>query len=706
MSLSYNNEDICVVGMGSVFPKSKTPEDFFQHLLDGHILIDDLSKANDDENHTRSLYLLKNYYSTDRRAVDMSYSLHASWVGEKTLDFFATKHNLSKDIYSDPEILFYESCLQALQNISKKSFSRSAMIVGMSLENLQISDFCEKNVADRLLASLNLKFPEGHSEAEDLKKKIADFAVKDMARRKKNESRFCTKTLSCVQSLLGMNGPNMLVDAACASSLASFDISMDLLRSKQVDLVISGGIELDISPGSFIIFSKVGAMAEGLNRPFDQSSQGISLGEGVGAFALQRLETALEQKNKIYGIVRSRGSSSDGKSSSLFEPTVNGQMLAYERAYADQLDRNVDYLEGHGTGTPVGDKTELESLSQFFNKYKIPIGSVKGNLGHSRGAAGAASLIKCLKIIEHRQIPPTPYFEKLPKNVVTSLFVNKNKIRIPERIEPIRIGVSSFGFGGANFHVVLEEFKKDTPVQKLPEKKLKSVYICGQAVVCKADLPSLIANTKHKIPPKILAYVDDTQKMALLAVEEAARNYQLRFEYMDRLNIHVVSACSLGLEINDRMGERVVVQDLKRRLTPTIKDPLLKLEFENICAFEVHVYPPLSEDTALGALNNVISGRICNAYNFRGKNINLDSNKMSHAAAMMVAKKDLQYRTGLYVIVSAKEEYDHHQRCILRTGVECTIVASDDFALEYDLPILCELAEIEYEEEGFGRASL
>ena len=142
----------------------------------------------------------------------------------------------------------------------------------------------------------------------------------------------------------------------------------------------------------------------------------------------------------------------------------------------------------------------------------------------------------------------------------------------------------------------------------------------------------------------------------------------------------------------------------RRWFSNRILDKESSEKFQKKCDEEMKVYPPISEDSALGMLNNVISGRICNAYNLRGRNLNLDADKNSASIAFLIAKKDLEIKRGMYIIVSALEDIDLETGYIYRDGVTCTILASSDFAFEYDIPILGELDKIEYAEKDFGHA--
>jgi acyl transferase domain-containing protein/NAD(P)H-dependent flavin oxidoreductase YrpB (nitropropane dioxygenase family)/NADP-dependent 3-hydroxy acid dehydrogenase YdfG len=268
-----------------------------------------------------------------------------------------------------------------------------------------------------------------------------------------------------IANRLDLGGVNYTVDAACASSLAALDLGCKELASGTSDLVISGGADLHNSINDYLLFASVHALSPtGQCKTFDAKADGIALGEGVAAVVLKRLEDAERDGDRVYAVIKGIGGSSDGKSLGLTAPRKEGQIRALERAYerAGISPADVSLVEAHGTGTVVGDKTELATLHEFFDDAgaahnACTLGSVKSQIGHTKCAAGLAGLIKSALAIHHRVLPPTCNMEtpSTAYHAATSPFAFR-KTAAPWVEEKRRAGVSAFGFGGTNFHVVLE----------------------------------------------------------------------------------------------------------------------------------------------------------------------------------------------------------------------------------------------------------
>ena len=196
----------------------------------------------------------------------------------------------------------------------------------------------------------------------------------------------------------------------------------------------------------------------------------MMLGEGVGMLVLKRLEDAVKDGDRIYAVVKGIGSSSDGKYKSIYAPHSQGQVKAIRRAYenAGFAPQTVGLIEAHGTGTMVGDPTEFTSINQVFGnnnslKQHIALGTVKSQIGHTKAAAGAASLIKTALALYHKVLPPTINItQPHPKlNIENSPFYLNTETRPWISNQPRRAGVSASGFGGTNYHVVLEEYESE-----------------------------------------------------------------------------------------------------------------------------------------------------------------------------------------------------------------------------------------------------
>ncbi len=270
-----------------------------------------------------------------------------------------------------------------------------------------------------------------------------------------------------VANVLNLRGPSFITDAACASSFAAISAAMELLIERRMDAVITGGVDRNMGASIFVKFCKIGALSATGSRPFGDGADGFVMGEGSGAFLLKRLADAERDGDKIYAVIRGVGGSSDGKGKGITAPNPIGQILATRRAWevAGLDPATATMVEAHGTSTKVGDVVEVESLAEVFGgapRGSIALGSAKSNIGHLKAGAGAAGLLKAVYAVSDKLLPPTLHAEKPNPNINfphTPFIVNHELREWPQRDAsiPRRAGVSAYGFGGTNFHVVLEE---------------------------------------------------------------------------------------------------------------------------------------------------------------------------------------------------------------------------------------------------------
>jgi myxalamid-type polyketide synthase MxaE and MxaD len=270
-----------------------------------------------------------------------------------------------------------------------------------------------------------------------------------------------------ISYLFDFRGPSLAIDTACSSSLVAVHLACCSLRSGESTLALAGGANLILSPAIAINFTKAGAMApDGRCKAFDARANGYVRSEGAGVVVLKRLSQALADGDPIHAVIRGSAVNQDGRSNGLMAPNPLAQEAVLREAYrqAEISPGDVDYVEAHGTGTLLGDPIEAKALGAVLGTDRPPdrpcaLGSVKTNVGHLEAAAGVAGLIKVAQALRHRRIPPSLHFEtpnphipfgELPLRVQTALG------SWTEESGPALAGVSSFGFGGTNVHVVLQ----------------------------------------------------------------------------------------------------------------------------------------------------------------------------------------------------------------------------------------------------------
>ena len=291
-----------------------------------------------------------------------------------------------------------------------------------------------------------------------------------------------------IANVFNFHGPNFVCDAACASAMAAISSAIEGLVEGDFDAAIAGGIDRNMGASTFVKFCKIGALSGTGTRPYAEGADGFVMGEGAAVFLLKRLADAERDGDKIYAVLRGMGGSSDGKGKGITAPNPVGQRLAIERAWksAGLSPSTVTYIEGHGTSTRVGDVVEVQSMVDVLNDFHLPshsvgLGSVKSNFGHLKGAAGAAGLLKVALSLRDKVLPPSVHCEHPNPEIDFAhgpLYVNTELKPWTVPGDGVRrAGLSAFGFGGTNFHAVIEEYiphtsngngKRSVAVQAIP----------------------------------------------------------------------------------------------------------------------------------------------------------------------------------------------------------------------------------------------
>lgn len=281
--------------------------------------------------------------------------------------------------------------------------------------------------------------------------------------------------------LLNLSGPSEIIETACSSSLVAIQHGMEALRTGVCDIVITGGVNTLLSPEVHESFAKAGMLSKaGRCKTFSDDADGYVRSEGVGIFVLKRLSDAVEQNDHIYGVIKGAAVNHGGRSQSLTAPNANAQADVIQQAMSDaNVDVNsITYIEAHGTGTPLGDPVEINGLKKAYSqlamqegvaldKHYCGVSSVKSNIGHLELAAGAAGLMKALLAMQHGMLPASLHIDKVNSYIDledSAFYLLREKTpwtrltNSQEQAIPRRAGISSFGFGGVNAHLVIEEY--------------------------------------------------------------------------------------------------------------------------------------------------------------------------------------------------------------------------------------------------------
>ncbi len=272
-------------------------------------------------------------------------------------------------------------------------------------------------------------------------------------------------TVGRIAYLLGLRGPAVAVDTACSSSLISVHLACNSLRMRESDLALAGGVNLSLRPETQLALGKWGMLSpRGKCNAFDADADGFVRGEGAGIVVLKRLTDAVRDGDRVLAVVRGSAVNQDGRSNGLTAPNAPAQRDVINRALrsADVKAASVNLVETHGTGTPLGDPIEFDALAAVYGRGDVPcaLGAVKTNFGHLEAAAGITGLIKAVLALRHSRIPPNLHFTQWNPAIDpsgTRLFVPTESVPWPATDGPRRAAVSSFGMGGTNAHVILEQ---------------------------------------------------------------------------------------------------------------------------------------------------------------------------------------------------------------------------------------------------------
>ncbi|HET8887713.1 MAG TPA: SDR family NAD(P)-dependent oxidoreductase, partial [Candidatus Angelobacter sp.] len=460
--LRFINQPIAIVGMSGVMPQSEDLNEFWENLKNSKDMITVIPPDR---------WKWEDYYGDPLKEPNKS---NSKWGGfMKEIDkfdplFFGISPREAQMM--DPQQrLFLETVWKAIedsgQKVSDLSGSKTGLFVGVANQDYV-------NVMNNLEVALDGYSASGNSHSV-------------LANR--------------ISFLLNLRGPSAPIDTACSSSLVALHRAIESIHTGSSDMAIVGGVQIMLSPAGHISFGMAGMLSgDGKCKTFDKRANGYVRGEGCGAIFLKPLSVAEADGNHIYAVIRATAENHGGRVTTMTAPNSSAQAAllveAYEKAQIDAA--TVGYIECHGTGTSLGDPIEIQALTKAFSEmYKkhnhapaqtphCGLSSVKTNIGHLETAAGISSMLKALLAFKHKQIPANINFEEINPyiNLKGTPFYIADKLTPWEAMTgadglpiPRRAGVSSFGFGGANAHIVLEEY--------VPPKRQPSVRPQGPQLI-------------------------------------------------------------------------------------------------------------------------------------------------------------------------------------------------------------------------------
>jgi acyl transferase domain-containing protein/NAD(P)-dependent dehydrogenase (short-subunit alcohol dehydrogenase family)/acyl-CoA thioesterase FadM len=638
---------IAIVGIGCVLPDALDPEHLWRNILARKVAITD-----------RPSHDLRDYFAEGEGTTpDKTYSRLSAWVRgfdpDGVLGAFPTF----------AQRLLGAAILQSLKD-ARPDPRRAQLLVGST------ADGCREYDTALMLAGLSRMTTASGSHPKDAE---ASLQALEAAL---GQSRETCVDLSpwplfhaVGEQLVGPGLKVLAFDAACASSLYAITAGVRNLRRGECDVVLAGGV---FSPGApnASLFAQFRGLSTNGSRPFDAQADGVVFSEGAAILALKRLPDALASGDRVLGVIRGYGCSSDGKSASVMEPREAGQLLAVKRAHqAAQVDpATIQYLEAHATATAVGDAVEVKAAAKLLpgSGNGVSLGSLKANIGHSGWTAGSASMVKVVQALNTHTIPAQAAFDEPSAR----LELAKSVFRIPKTAaawppnvkgEPRRAGVNGFGFGGSNAHVVVEEFEPAYHAafaNRTPAKRpMEPVAVTAISFLRPKDgvrfsADELVLPGKVRILPDVLDHMDDGQVLAIHVAHHALKSLPGWEALAEETGV------ILGVEGKTGRGIDAALRVSRDHVTRRLKEAGKRALAEKIST-SLDALLPSGPFTLLGMMPNVIAGRVSNTFNLKGPNLVLDAHRASLAESIEFARSLIEQGECRLVLAGAISGHAH-----------------------------------------------
>ncbi|PXX70613.1 enediyne polyketide synthase [Nocardia tenerifensis] len=502
---------LAIVGMACRFPDAANPAQLWDNVLARRRAFRPIPAARLNP---------ADYYASDPAAADRHYATHSAVIEGWTFD--RARHRVGANTFRSTDVAHWLALDTAAAALADAGFPAGEGLdrrrTGVILGNTLTGDMTRATgmrlrwpyVRRTLAGALHRKGWAAADIAEFLDEYEADYKAPFPAITEDTLAGGLANTIAGrICNHFDFGGGGFIIDGACSSSLLSIAQAGDALVAGHIDAAVVGGVDISIDPFELVGFAKTGALSTSEMRVYDERSNGFWPGEGCGILVLQRQEDAIARCARIYATIAGWGISSDGRGG-ITRPERNGHLRAIERAYrmAGFGIDTVDYLEGHGAGTAVGDRTELGVFNAAVaardaDLPPVAIGSIKANIGHTKAAAGIASLIKTTLAVHHGTIPPITGTDRANP----ALTGGESRLRLPDRaipwpgeehrstgVRPRRAGVSSLGFGGINAHVVLESRRPARALSRTASTRLARSAQDAELFILSAATPLELAD--------------------------------------------------------------------------------------------------------------------------------------------------------------------------------------------------------------------
>jgi len=626
---------IAIVGHACVLPGALDPRELIEAVLEGRDLLGKAPAGRWELAPERALV------TVGGSSADRAYSDRGGYVAGFDARFDASGFALSPADLAGLDPLFLwvlHTAREALRgaNVAGETQARTGAIFGnLSFPSDSLSRYAEQQHFPELTAAV------GRAPVDPRNRFMSGLPAQVLARA------------------LSLGGDCFALDAACASSLYAIKLACDALHDRRADRMLAGAVNRADDLFIHVGFTALGAQSpSGRSRPFHAEADGLVPGEGAGFVVLERLEDALANGRHILGVIRGAGLSNDGRGRGMLAPSAEGQVRAMRTAYegAGIDPRRVQYVECHATGTKVGDATEIASMSEVFSgAEQVRIGSLKANTGHLITVAGVAGVIKVVEAMRRGELPPTPHVDK-PHPALSGTPFRVLPRREPWHAEGPRLaGVSAFGFGGNNAHVIVEEYRPahaqallaaqtGSPIQSEP----LALVALGARVGTGQSAADLVADVDAsrprtpragqvtiglqglRTPPRDLEATLAQQTLLLAAAREA----------WTHVEAHVPDATRVGVLIGCQCDAEVARYGARWRLAEW--GAQLGWSAERVRAAQDSVTPVLEAAGVLGTMPNIPANRLSGQLDARGPGFAISAEELSGVRALEVGARMLR----------------------------------------------------------------
>lgn len=739
MIASKSAPKIAIVGLATQYPDADNPHTFWQNLLDKKDSRSQISREKLNANPAD--------YQGVQGQSDRFYCDKGGYI--QHFEFDAKGYQLPESAFDglDESFLWALDCSRkALQDAgitpSDAVLARTGIVMGtLSFPTARSNELFLPLYHQTVEKALQNKLNQSAFQLADFGNSVNDFNANSQTLNIANGAVAHTAS-KLVSDALGLGGTQLSLDAACASSVYALKLACDYLTTGKADVMLAGAVS---GADPFFInmgFSIFHAYPDhGISAPFDSNSKGLFAGEGAGVLVLKRLEDAQRDGDNIYAVVSGIGLSNDGKGQFVLSPNSKGQVQAFERAYsaANTLPANIEVIECHATGTPLGDKVELASMERFFEDKlagsAVPlIGSAKSNLGHLLTAAGMPGMMKMIFAMRSGRLPPSINLST-PISSPKGLFSGKNlpteMHAWPDKAGNDRrhAGVSVFGFGGCNAHLLLESYVptkissqhtqsaaqvsyQHTPLTIIGLAShfgpLSSINALDNAISSQQNAfiplpakrwkgldkhPDILANfglpavpqgayidqfdfdfLRFKVPPNEDDRLISQQLLLIKVTDEAIRDANLK----PGGKVAVLVAMETELELHQFRG-RV---NLHTQLADSLKKQGITLTQAEYLALEKIAMDSVLDAAKLNQytsfIGNIMASRIASLWDFNGPAFTISAAELSVARCIDVAENLLSQESLDAVVIAAVDLSGSLEQVVLKNAVSPVALNATD----------------------------